>query len=80
MAYYDFLHVTGQKNPPDSELLNYTAPTFVQKGNTMFDISNIADLDPTVNLFALAAHFRLVDRRRQLRAQLLAAVLAGDQR
>jgi hypothetical protein len=27
----------------------------------MFDISNVAALDQTVNLFALAAHFRLVD-------------------
>jgi hypothetical protein len=61
MAYYDFLHVTGQKNAPDSELLNYSAPAFVQQGNTMFDISNEANIDPTVNLYALAAHFRLVD-------------------
>jgi Putative porin len=58
-AYYDFLKVTGQKNTPDSTLLNYTAPAFVQWGNTMFDISN--STDPTVNLFALAAHFRIVD-------------------
>jgi hypothetical protein len=27
----------------------------------MFDISNVANLDPTVNLYALAAHFRIVD-------------------
>jgi len=59
-AYYDFLHVTGQKNTPDSTLLNYTAPAFVQQGNTMFDISN-STTDPTVNLYALAAHFRIVD-------------------
>ena len=61
IAYYDFLHVTGQKNTLDSELLNYTAPTFVQNGNSMFDISNIANLDQNANLFALAAHFRIVD-------------------
>jgi hypothetical protein len=60
-AYYDFLHVTGERNLPDSELLNYTAPAFVQSGNSMFDISNIADIDPNANLFALAAHFRIVD-------------------
>jgi Putative porin len=60
MAYYDFLHVTGQKNLPDSTLLNYTAPTYVQGGNDMFDISN-STTDPTVNLFALASHFRIVD-------------------
>ena len=59
-AYYDFLHVTGVKNTPYSTLTNYTAPAFVQWGNTMFDISN-NPTDPTVNLFALAAHFRVVD-------------------
>jgi hypothetical protein len=41
-------------------LLNYTAPAFVQFGNTMFDISN-SSTDPTVNLFGLAAHFRIAD-------------------
>ena len=61
MAYYDFLHVTGVQNAPDSTLTNYTAPAFVQNGNSMFDVSNIADIDPTANLFALAAHFRIVD-------------------
>jgi hypothetical protein len=61
IAYYDFLHVTGQKNTLDSELLNYTAAAFVQNGNSMFDISNIANLDQNANLFALAAHFRIVD-------------------
>jgi hypothetical protein len=59
-AYYDFEHVTGVKNAPFSTLSNYTAPAFVQAGNTMFDISN-DPTDPTVNLFALAAHFRIVD-------------------
>jgi hypothetical protein len=59
VAYYDFLHITGVRNAPGSTLLNYTAPAFVQWGNTMYDISN--STDPTVNLFALAAHFRLVD-------------------
>jgi hypothetical protein len=61
IAYYDFLHVTGEKNTLDSQLLNYTAPAFVQNGNSMFDISNIANLDQNANLFALAAHFRIVD-------------------
>jgi polyhydroxyalkanoate synthesis regulator phasin len=60
MAYYDFLHITGRKNLPDSTQLNYTAPVFVQGGNSMFDISN-STTDPTVNLFALASHFRIAD-------------------
>ena len=60
-AYYDFVHVTGRQNAPDSTLLNFTAPAFVRYGNSMFDISNSSNIDPTINLFALAAHFRLVD-------------------
>jgi hypothetical protein len=59
-SYYDFVHVTGEKNSPDSTLLNFTAPAFIRYGNTYFDISS-STTDPTVNLFALAAHFRLVD-------------------
>jgi hypothetical protein len=60
-AYYDFLKVTGQPNPiPDAGLTNFTAPAFVQFGNTMFDIAN-STVDPAANLFALAAHFRIAD-------------------
>jgi hypothetical protein len=59
-AYYDFLHMTGEMNAPESTLLNYTAPAFVQWGNTMFDISNMQPYG-TANLFALAAAFRIAD-------------------
>jgi hypothetical protein len=59
-AYYDFLHVTGRRNAPDSTLLNYTAPSFVRYGNTVYDISN-STTDTTINLFGLASQFRLVD-------------------
>ncbi len=58
-AYYDFLKVTGRQNQPFSTLLNYTAPPFVQWGNTVFDILNTTDT--TSNLFGLAAHFRVAD-------------------
>jgi Putative porin len=58
-AYYDYVHIVGQRNAPESTLLNWTAPAFVQKGNTMFDISNT--VDPTVNLFALASDYKIVD-------------------
>jgi hypothetical protein len=58
-AYYDYLHSVGQLNTFQSTLENWTVPTFVQKGNTMFHISNTTD--PTVNLWALAAQYRTVD-------------------
>src|SRR5262249_28444223 len=59
VAYYDFANVNGTRNLPGSTALDYTAPEFVQKGNTMFDIRN--DLQPDTGLFALAAAYRLVD-------------------
>jgi hypothetical protein len=60
-GYYDFLHVTGVLNTPDSTLTNATAPAFIRFGNTVFDIANSTIPDSGVNLFALAAHFRLID-------------------
>ena len=59
-SYYDFIHVTGQRNTQDSTLLNFTAPAFIRFGNSVFDISN-STTDPSLNLFALASKFRLVD-------------------
>jgi hypothetical protein len=54
------VHIIGKRNTLDSTLNNWTAPAFVQKGNTMFDIAN-SSTDPTVNLFALAANYHIVD-------------------
>jgi hypothetical protein len=58
-AYYDYRKLLGRRNALDSNLLDYTAPKFLQRGNTLFDIRN--DSDGTTNLFALAAEYRLVD-------------------
>jgi hypothetical protein len=58
-AYYDYIHIVGKQNAPDSTLFNYTAPALLQKGNTVYDISN--STNPNVNLFALAADYRIVD-------------------
>jgi len=60
LAYYNFEHVSGVRNEPDSTLLNYTAPQFIRYGNSVFDIAN-STTDPSVNLFALATRFRLVN-------------------
>ena len=57
----DYNHISGQKNTLDSDLLNYTAPPYVQKGNTLFDISNSSSASNPVNLFALAADYRELD-------------------
>jgi hypothetical protein len=59
-GYYDFLHVSGVRNTtPDSTVFNYTAPAFIRQGNTYFDIADSST--NSVNLFALAAHFRVAD-------------------
>ena len=58
-AYYDYENLLGQRNALDSNLLDYTAPKFLQRGNTLFDIRN--DADGTTNLFALAAEYKLMD-------------------
>lgn len=59
VAYYDYRNVAGKPNEPFSNLLDYTAPQFRQKGNTLFNIDN--DADPNTNLWALAANFRNVN-------------------
>lgn len=56
-AFYDFMNTQGRLNGFGSTTLDYTAPQFLRYGNTLFDIRN--DDDPTTNLFALAAKFRL---------------------
>src|SRR5262245_471212 len=57
VAYFDYDNIEGIRNAPDSALTDYTAPAFLQKGNTLFDIRN--DLDPTTNLFALASDYNI---------------------
>jgi putative porin len=58
-AYYDFSNISGTRNAFNSNLLDYTAPLFVQKGNTLFDIRN--DNDDTTNLFALAGEYQIAN-------------------
>jgi len=59
VAYYAYDNITGIRNSFDSTIYDYTAPLWVQKGNTLFDIRN--DANPETNLFALAAGYQLVD-------------------
>jgi hypothetical protein len=58
-AYYDFRNVSGVKNSAESTLQDFTAPRFLQKGNTLFDIRNTTDTSS--NLFALAGEYRLMN-------------------
>lgn len=55
VAYYDYQNITGQRNDINSHLLDFTAPLYVQKGNTMFNISQ----DPgRPDLYALASKYK----------------------
>jgi hypothetical protein len=59
-AFYDFFNVTGRLNPADQPgLYNYTAPTFLRFGNTLFNIANTPG--NTTQLYALASKYRLAN-------------------
>lgn len=55
VAYYDYRNIEGTRNTLDSNLLDHTAPQFVQKGNTMFRIDNTTS--GTTPLYGLASDF-----------------------
>lgn len=56
-GYFEYDNITGVRNPfPGSEVNNFTAPEFVQKGNTLYNI----DFDPVAR-FALAGRYRLAN-------------------
>ena len=59
VAYYYFNNIVGRRNELDSNLLDYTAPQFMQVGNTLFDIRN--DQDNNTNRFALATNYHLLN-------------------
>lgn len=59
-AYYDYRNIAGVRNPNFGDtLFNQTATLFRQKGNSLFNIDN--DGDPTTNLWALAADYRIAN-------------------
>lgn len=59
-AFYDFYNVSGIRNPAFGDTLyNQTAPQFRQRGNSLYNIDN--DGNPTTNLWALAADYRVVN-------------------
>jgi hypothetical protein len=57
LGYYRYIGIEGVVSPLGTSLDEYTAPVFVQKGNTYYNISS----DPTRPLLGLASSYRLVD-------------------
>jgi hypothetical protein len=61
VALYDYENVTGKANAPGQTTLDFTAPLFMQKGNTYFNIDPIVFGGNQAQRFALAAQFRDLD-------------------
>lgn len=60
LAYYDYHNIAGKRSPASQpNKYDSTAPEFVQKGNSMFVISN--DPDNPFERFGLAADFEIIN-------------------
>lgn len=57
-GYFMYDNITGVRNAVDDEFQDFTAPVFMQKGNTVFDIR--VSTEPG-NLYALAGDYRLAN-------------------
>jgi len=60
LAYYNYHNITGRLNDPTNNLLDYTAPDFMQKGNSLFDI-NAQQPSTSPFLFGLASDYDLAN-------------------
>jgi hypothetical protein len=58
-GYFAYDNITGVRNSLNSNVLDYTAPEFVQRGNTLFDIRVSSDPAQSQNLLALAGEYEL---------------------
>lgn len=58
-GYFAYENITGVRNVPEGTLFDFTAPEFLQKGNTVFDIRN--DTDNSTELFALAGKYEIAN-------------------
>jgi len=67
LGYYDFQHVSGERNTFGLTTTNNTAPGFRQKGNTLFDIANDGG---ATSLYALASDYQLVNLTAMLDVSL----------
>ena len=81
--YYNYIHITGKKNALGSTLRNATQPSFLQKGNLLYNIANDPNLDGGANdaLFGLASDYHLLDIAMSLALAYLApyhVIFKGD--
>jgi hypothetical protein len=60
IAYYDYENMEAVRNAPDTFLTDCTAPEFMQKGNSLAQVSNITGA-PSASLVGLASDFNIVN-------------------
>jgi hypothetical protein len=58
-GYFAYDNITGVRNTLDSTVFDFTAPRFLQKGNTLFNIRNVSS--GTSTLYALAGQYELAN-------------------
>lgn len=81
IGYYAYDNIVGRRNALEDTTLDYTAPAFMQKGNTLFDIRNNLSPTSTSVLFANASDYRLADLYVEYDVANFApihVILAGD--
>jgi hypothetical protein len=62
LAWWGYQNITGQLNETDLHSTDYTAPGYVQKGNTLYNIRVFSSsTDPGLARYALAGDYRLLD-------------------
>ncbi len=79
ISYYNYSNIVGRRNSLDSNRNDFTAPFFLQKGNTLFDIRY--DNDDDTNLSALVSDYDLLGATVQFDLARFAPVhiiLTGD--
>lgn len=59
VAYYAYDNIVGKRNSTEDTALNYTAPPYLQKGNTLFNIINSSSVETV--LYAHAVDYKLAD-------------------
>lgn len=60
LGWFAYQGVTGQLNAVDGHGQDDTAPPYLQKGNTFYNIAS-SSIDPSAALFALAGGYRLLN-------------------
>ncbi|MFT3930558.1 MAG: putative porin [Spongiibacteraceae bacterium] len=62
LAYYAYENIVGKWNTTqDDTTFDYTAPTYMQRGNTLFNIRNNSDSSSLNRLWANAVDYRLAN-------------------